>query len=131
MSSSTTPSSAPRKAEQDYPPTSESIITRLIYNPLFFISFALSLLLVDNRNYDRSHSHKHYSESNSDDGTQKKKEPWIWRAKHRKVARMELGEALEIRRWVLMGLIGGMLGGMLGSWFLMRWGWGMVLEWMR
>ena len=39
---------------------------------------------------------------------------------------MELGEALEMRRWVLVGLIGGMLAGCVSLWFMVRWCWGML-----
>ncbi|KAL9116527.1 MAG: hypothetical protein Q9187_006947 [Circinaria calcarea] len=77
----------------DSPPP-DSLLTRLFFNPLLFASFLFSLLLVDTRN----HNSLNYTQGKSE-------ESWFWRAKHRKMARMEIGRALEMRKWVVMGMV--------------------------
>lgn len=98
------PSSAPE------PP--ESFVTRYFTTPLFFASFLLSFLLVDNRN----HSHATSSRKHESSGA----EPWFWRAKHRKLARLEIGEALEMRRLVVLGMLLGLAFGCVGAWWGVR-----------
>ncbi|MCJ1401329.1 hypothetical protein MMC11_004541 [Xylographa trunciseda] len=99
-------SSAPAPAP-DEPP--DSLLARYLTTPLFFASFLLSFLLVDNRNHTHAHpqsSPKTHSNHNNHNGAGAT-EPWFWRAKHRRLARLEIGQALEMRRLVVLGMVVG------------------------
>lgn len=49
---------------------------------------------------------------------------WVWHTKQRKMLRMEVVDAFELRRWVVVGL--GVLAVVLGVgwWWIGRWAWG-------
>lgn len=61
-------------------------------------------------------------------GTEGESEEWVWHTKQRKMLRMEIVDAFELRRWVVAAL-GGMvvvLGG--AGWWVGWWIWGW-LQW--
>jgi len=98
----------------------ESLISRYFYTPLFFASFLLSFLLIDNRNHNRTaNGHGRTAE-------EKDKKPWVWRAKHRRLARLEIGQALDIRRSVALVIVVGIGAGCLVLWWMTMWMYGVV-----
>ncbi|MCJ1393705.1 hypothetical protein MMC18_006581 [Xylographa bjoerkii] len=101
----------------------ESFLARYLTTPLFFASFLVSFLLVDTRNHRRTGS--------SDRDAARPAEPWFWRAKHRKLARLEIGQALERRRLVLVGLLVVLGVGCLGTWWVVRWALGSAVRMVR
>ncbi|MCJ1258370.1 hypothetical protein MMC24_006203 [Lignoscripta atroalba] len=138
--SSTSPSPSP--SSRDSP---DSLLSRLVFTPLLFISFLLSLLLIDNRNHNsvtRHHSPPNESPASilgwifglrwkNRDNNKGHQEAWFWRAKHRRMARMEFSEAFEIRKLVLVGLVlGAVVSCMVGMW-LARWVLRGMAGWLR
>ena len=102
------------------PEKPESLISRYFYTPLLFASFLLSFLLIDNRNHSRTTNGRGRSEEGND------KKPWVWRAKHRKLARLEIGQALEMRHAVALVIVVGMSTGCLCLWWMTTWMYGVV-----
>jgi hypothetical protein len=138
------PSSSTYLSSSSTPPPEEpdSFITHYIYTPLFFASFLLSFLLVDNRNHEcvskarpqlTSAVSGSRSSSTSIRSSRDEEEKWIWRAKHRKMAKLEIGQALEMRQWVALGIVGMLVLGGVSLWFVGKmmlcriaefaWGW--------
>ena len=127
MGKTTTLTSLPHQTSEQ----SDSLISHLMLNPLLFASFLLSLLWVDSRNYAATHTHDKRPSSMakllSRDKSRKDQQDkdWYWQAKQRKMAKMEIGDALDMRSWML-GVCGmGLLVVLGGSWLVGRWAWGM------
>ncbi|KAL3417957.1 hypothetical protein PVAG01_10967 [Phlyctema vagabunda] len=122
----------------------EGLIVRFLITPLTFISFLFSLALIDAHNssvrsapdqprsllsrmiwkdspepyaYVRS---PHPKEGASPEG-KGTREPWHWHSKQKKMMKMEVADAFEIRKWVLTAML--VLGGVLVvvSWIVFRW----------
>ncbi|MCJ1340935.1 hypothetical protein MMC09_006231 [Bachmanniomyces sp. S44760] len=137
MKRSPSPSPSPSPSTDSSPNTTTSTttissLTSLFLTPLLFASFLLSFFLIDSRNYQHSHPPSLPSSSTrgrSPRSSQDKEQGsngWIWRSKKRKVAKMEIAEAFELRGSIMTGLvIGGMgisIGGIwMGSWLWDRW----------
>ncbi|MCJ1383882.1 hypothetical protein MMC17_006996 [Xylographa soralifera] len=117
LPSTTRTASPPARSTSAEPP--EPFIARYFTTPLFFASFLLSFLLVDTRNHSQTTSSRKPPSA-------RETEPWFWRARHRKLARLEIGQALEMRRLVL-GVVLLVLGvGLVGAWWVGRWVLGLV-----
>ncbi|TVY67362.1 hypothetical protein LSUE1_G009504, partial [Lachnellula suecica] len=104
----------------------ESAISRLLIAPLTFLSFLLSLALIDSHNHSlrntspppsRIHSFFHalifkpaspyaYIKSPNGQGNEKEreKEPWHWHTKQRKMMKAEMDDAFRIRGYVMVVL---------------------------
>ncbi|KAI9715748.1 MAG: hypothetical protein M1812_005746 [Candelaria pacifica] len=138
-------STTPDQHQQDND-AADNIVTRLIITPILFLSFILSLFLVDRRNTSyRTTQHpspppttllaklKHalvspwqdaepYRSGNHQDG---KEEKWRLHSKHRKMMRMEVSDAFELRGKVVVGIVVfGLLAG-LGVLVCGWWIWGL------
>ena len=139
-------SSTPQPSERP-----ESFFSQLILSPLLFTSFLLSLFLVDRNNRAYRVSERLSSPATvsalsrvfpskwwdpepyptSDiainGAAYQKKQPWYIKKKHRRVAKLEVTEAFELRTSVILGLIIGMLtvliGGALGLKMIYDWSW--------
>lgn len=112
------------------PGIQDSLLTRLFLTPLLCVSFLLSLLLVDTRNHERSHRD---SSATGNIGArprlpwlQKEGDAWVWTSRKRKIMRAEMGQAFEVRRWIMVALV--LFGVMtMGAGVLvMQWVWGRV-----
>ncbi|PNS17867.1 Cullin-4 [Sphaceloma murrayae] len=127
----------------------DDLWTRAIRNPLGFLSFVLSLSYVDwsvtHRNRGQgwgwgagwlpwgAEGEAWQSEVDSTwgrdgvgaaGGVQRgRKGSWPIRKKLRKMARLEIGDALEMRGWVAGCLVAGMVGAVVLGWVLGRWAW--------
>ena len=111
------------------PETQDPLLTRLFLTPLLCISFLLSLLLVDSRNHERESDHSASSRTSYIFGlpwVRKEGETWVWRSRRRKIVRAEMGQAFEVRKWVLGGLVVGGVVAVGAGLLLMRWVWGRV-----
>ncbi|MCJ1309961.1 hypothetical protein MMC25_003622 [Agyrium rufum] len=147
------------------PSSDESLITRLVLNPIFFVSFILSFILVDSRNFARSHTHRSSSSPKStspsrtsssagqsqrpaysrwfsstsstntvsasgqkQDGRSRlgNGEPNYWKSKQRRLARMEIGDALEMRKYVVVGLFLALVCVFVGGFWVGRMGWSIM-----
>ena len=97
------------------PEKPESFVSRYVYTPLFFASFLLSFLLIDNRNHNRT------TGGRCDEAKGRDKKPWIWRAKHMKLARLEIGQALDMRHSVALVIVVAIGAGCMGLWWMMVW----------
>jgi len=53
---------------------------------------------------------------------------WVWHTKQRKMLRMEVTEAFEIRQWVLVVMGAVCCLGALGCWWLVGWVWKRAFE---
>ena len=128
------------------PDESDSLLMRIFLTPLLFISFLLSLLLIDNRNHNTVVARQRSSSPTSSAasvlgrvfglrwsrrGGKEENQTWFWKAKQRKMARMEFSEAFEVRKRVLMGIVcGGMLGCLVGLWAV-RWTLRSAIGWLK
>lgn len=92
--------------------TSEPLFTRLIVAPVLFVSFLISLFLIDRKTYGtvfshhpdpNSHSHSH-SSTISHDGDDE-----YYHSHKRKLARQEMEDAFALRSKVIAGfaILGG------------------------
>lgn len=125
-------------------------INKLIIAPITFVSFLISLAVVDTRNSSlRTHYHSqahpapsttlygrlthklhtliwreqpyaYVKSPNARHGEDKKgaaEEPWHWNTKQKQMMRMEVSDAFEMRKTVVVVMIAIVLGlGLLGSW---------------
>ena len=115
------------------PDVQESLLTRVVLTPLRCVSFLLSLLLVDTRNHERLRPGAAATGNRfgrlRGPWVRKEGEAWVWRARRRKIMRAEMGQAFEVRKWVMVGLVvagvvivaaGGLVvrwvGGKVGAW---------------
>lgn len=124
MSTPTTPTSSTSPSPS---PSADSLFTRLVWTPLIAISFIISLVVTDwsvDRAVHASSSPSKRSESREESGnaTEKEKqkrraeeEARYYRYKKRKLAKFELGRAIEMRRTVVVLLLIGMT---ISIWFL-------------
>ncbi|MCJ1299303.1 hypothetical protein MMC08_002095 [Hypocenomyce scalaris] len=117
--------------DPDAPDIQDSLLTRLVLTPLLCISFLLSLLLVDNRNHERSHPHAAPPRDTplgklSAPWVRTDGDTWVWQVKKRKLARTEMGQAFEIRKWVLVALVLVGVGAMGAGVLVVKWVWGRV-----
>lgn len=108
-------------------PTSESLISRIVFAPLLFVSFLVSLIIVDR---EASSSVFGTSPPGSKDGKRTLdagKEKRYYHSHQKKLARREIGDAFNIRNKVLVSLCVGMgVTAACMAWFVTRvWeGWG-------
>ncbi|KFY13026.1 hypothetical protein V491_06553, partial [Pseudogymnoascus sp. VKM F-3775] len=151
---SASPSSSPptqqRRTVSSSPQQQESSLSRLVIAPLTFLSFLLSLFLIDtystsSRRRDharhqaggwlstllwrpKAESPYAYVGSPGKGGTEGESEEWVWHTKQRKMLRMEIVDAFELRRWVMaaLGVMVVVLGG--AGWWVGWWIWGW-LQW--
>lgn len=119
FSFSTATTSSPTPTETA--PPSESLISRVVFAPLLFISFLISLVIVD---HDASTSVLGTSSSPSGKNgstSSRSNEKKYYHSHQRKLARREVGDAFDMRNKVLVGLCIGMgiaIAGM--AWFVNR-----------
>ncbi|OBT77883.1 hypothetical protein VF21_03223 [Pseudogymnoascus sp. 05NY08] len=121
-------SSPPRRQQEN-----ESSLSRLVIAPITFLSFLLSLFLIDSyttssRRRDRATrpargwgggvkealsallwkpkpgSPYAYVGGSRGQGKGGEGEEWVWHTKQRKMLRMEVVDAFELRRWVVAAL---------------------------
>ncbi|OBT69871.1 hypothetical protein VE03_00471 [Pseudogymnoascus sp. 23342-1-I1] len=139
------PASPPKQEERESP------LTRLVIAPLTFLSFLLSLFLIDtystsSRRRDRAPTPPSVKDAliallwrpkpgspyayvggggkSGGGGKGGEREEWVWHTKQRKMLRMEVVDAFELRRWVVvaLGVVVVVLGG--AGWWVGRWVWG-------
>ncbi|KAF2239201.1 hypothetical protein EV356DRAFT_166335 [Viridothelium virens] len=149
---SPSPPNSPETSHETGPSDpSESFFTQLILSPLLFTSFLLSLFLVDRRNRAyRVSEHPTTStvasvlsriapakwwdpepygtHNGGNDGSgDRPKQPWYIKKKHRKIAKMEVSEAFELRTSVIFGIVVTMMtvliGAALGMKKIYDWAW--------
>lgn len=121
------PDQQPQQPQQ--PPESDGLISRLLIAPIVFISFLLSLALVDRQNRDYRaqravptgrlgrlwrlvsspwYDVKEYQYPNETDasvGQAASSETRTWRGMHRKMARLQVVEAFELRGKVVAVMV--------------------------
>ncbi|RDW64712.1 hypothetical protein BP6252_10363 [Coleophoma cylindrospora] len=141
-------------ASTSAPPTisapKESVIARLLIAPLAFISFLISLSLIDSRNTSRRTSASSRTPNSllsrllfkplprttpgsprSPSPRKEKPSDRDWESHYhtlqKKLMKMEVADAFEIRKWVLAGMltVAAMLG--IGAWVVLGW----VVEFVR
>ncbi|KAF1945460.1 hypothetical protein EJ02DRAFT_44728 [Clathrospora elynae] len=153
------PSSLANELEDDQ----ESLLTRIIFTPVLFVSFILSLFLVNYRNrarraeahssqytilkylapsawldpepyqnpHDSTWGHRgsarhvepHDAIGPRDDGQSKsgKKKSWHLNKKIRKIAKMEVGDAFEMRGQIIVAMVAMLLVSSVVLWMGMKW----------
>jgi len=109
-------SSVPPPEADSSLPDRLNIIQRLIVDPLLFVSFLLSLFLVDTHEHNsinhggaRSTSGGETSDSGTASCASRKakdeKTQWLWQSGRRKRARSEVARALAMRGWMSAVLV--------------------------
>ncbi|MCJ1235536.1 hypothetical protein MMC14_003505 [Varicellaria rhodocarpa] len=112
-----------------------SLLTGLS-NALYFASFLISFLLVDNRNHKSLQSRptsqiEHifiapwrkagWGNNKDENKGSHNEKAWYWGRKGPKIARMEIGSALELRWMVTLGILAGAVTmGWAGVWVIVR-----------
>ncbi|KAL9619529.1 MAG: hypothetical protein Q9160_005892 [Pyrenula sp. 1 TL-2023] len=83
-------------------PASESLVSRILFAPLLFISFIVSLLIVDREASSSVFGLSSPSDDNSRSSDKQGKEKKYYHSHQRKLAKREIGDAFKMRNKVII-----------------------------